>query len=278
MVCSGGLWEETPLESRGGCLESLWGSLPCKNLGFCSSKVGLLLIDEFRPFEMLPSLDCPYPGICPFECDLGAVGLDGILALTSFAYTNIGELSGLVVLAAESFRSNRDGRDEMEDPSPSLITLDALDRLPEVEILSPSPLVARASSTGCSRLSMEETGLELLVVVFEAPFGVDDALSTLALLDPDRGVMLELKKALTGVATSSGEVSFSTPNRSSRPSLRRVEDPLMTGEAAIFAMPLLFPAHLGDCVVDFAMGRWLTMPFCFSEFIAAGPCRVEVAE
>lgn len=166
----------------------------------------------------------------------------------------------------------------MEDPGPSLITLDALDRLPDVEILSPSPLVARASSAGFSRLSMEETGLELPGVPFEGPFGVDDALSTLAFLDDDRGVMLELKKALTGVATSSGEVSSPTPNSSTRPSLRRLEGPWMVGEATKFAMPLPFPAHLGDCVVESATGRRLTMPFCFSEFIAAEPCRVEVAE
>lgn len=32
------------------------------------------------------------------------------------------------------------------------------------------------------------------------PFGVDDALSTLAFLELDRGVIFELKKALTGVS------------------------------------------------------------------------------
>lgn len=32
------------------------------------------------------------------------------------------------------------------------------------------------------------------------PFGVDDALSALAFLELDRGVILELKKALTGVS------------------------------------------------------------------------------
>ena len=131
-----------------------------KNLGFCSSKVGLLLMDEFLPFDILPSLDCSYPGNCPFDSELLAVGLDGILALTSFAYTNIGELSGLVVLVAESFRSNSGGLDSFEAAGPSLITLDALDLRPEVEILSPSPLVARASSPGVSRLSMEQSGLE----------------------------------------------------------------------------------------------------------------------
>lgn len=236
-----------------------------------------MLRDEFLPFERLSSLDCPYPGNCPFDRDLPAVGLDGILALTSFAYTNIGELSGLVVVP-EFFRSNRGVLDEIEDPSPSLITLDALDLLPEVEILRPSPLVARASSRGSSRLSMEETGLELLGALFGVPFGVDDALSTLAFLDPERGVMLELKKALTGVATSSANCRFSATIPSTRPSLGRVEGPLMAEDVAVLAIPLPFPPHLGDCVVVFGMGRRLRMPFCLSEFIVAAPCRVAVAE
>lgn len=125
---------------------------------------------------------------------------------------------------------------------------------------------------------MEETGLELLKVPFGVPFGVDDALSTLAFLEPDRGVMLELKKVLTGVATSSGECSLSSPKSSTLPSLRRVEDPLVAGDAATLAIPLPLPAHLGECVVVFAMGRRLTKPFCFSEFISAAPCRAWIAE
>lgn len=241
-------------------------------MGFWSSRVGLLLIDEFLPFEIFPSLDCPYPDICPFDSGLPIVDFGCILALTSFAYTNIGELSGLFVLVPESFRSIKGGLDEMEDPSPSLMTLDALDFRPEVEILSPSPLVARASSGSSSRLSMEETGLELLGALFGVPFGVDDALSTLAFLEPERGVMLELKKALTGVATSSGNCRVSATNPSAR-----LEGPLMAGDAAALAIRLPLPAHLGDCVVVFAMGRRLTMPFCFSEFIAAAPCREGVA-
>lgn len=237
-----------------------------------------MLIDEVLPFEISPSLDCPYPGNCPFDDDLPTAGLDGILNLTSFAYTNIGELSGLVVLVTESLRSNRGGLDEIEDPGPSLITLDALDLRPGVEILRPSPLVARTSSGGFSRLSREETGLELLYVPFGVPLGADDALSTLAFLDPDRGVMLELKKALTGVATCSGNSPFSTFNPSTWPSLRRVEDPLRAEDAAVFGTPFPIPAHLGDCVVVFAIGRRLTMPFCFSGFIVAAPCRRKVAE
>ena len=100
--------------------------------------------------------------------DLPTLGLDGKLAFTSFAYTNIGELSGLVVLFPASIRSNRDNLDEIEDPGPSLIMLEALDLWPEVEILGPNPLEARASCWGVPRSSMEEPGLELLGV----PFGI----------------------------------------------------------------------------------------------------------
>ena len=84
-----------------------------------------------------------------------------MVALTSFAYTNIGELSGLIVLVAESFRSKGGGLDEIEDPNPSLMTLEALDLRPEVEILDPSPLEARPCCGGVSRFSMEDLGLAL---------------------------------------------------------------------------------------------------------------------
>lgn len=47
-----------------------------------------------------------------------------------------------------------------------------------------------------------EVGRELLGVPLGVPLGVDDALSTLAFLALDRGVILEFKKALTGVSTS----------------------------------------------------------------------------
>ena len=203
-----------------------------------------------------------------------------MLALTSFAYTNIGELSGLIVRATESFRSNRGGMDEIEDPGPSLMILEALDLRPEVEILDPSPLEARTCCGGVSRFSMTDLGLGLLGVAFKAPLGVDDALSTLAFLDPDRGVMLELKKALTGVATSSANCPLSRPNPSSRPSLRRVEVPSITGDATILADTLPLPTDLGECVVVFARGRRVRMAVCLSEFITAGPYRihVEVAE
>ena len=174
---------------------------------------------ELLPFEIMPPPDCSYLGKYSFDIDLPTVGLDGILALTSFAYTNIGELSGLVVPFRASLRSDRDIPGEIEDSGPSLIILDALDLWPEVEILSPNPLEARTSCRGVPRFSMEEPGLELLGVPFDISFGVDNALSILAFLEPERGVILELRKVLTGVATSSGHCPFSMPDPSPRPSL-----------------------------------------------------------
>ena len=105
------------------------------------------------------------------------------------------------------------------DSGPSLIILDALDLWPEVEILNPNPLEARTSCRGVPRFSMEEPGLELLGVPLDISFGVDDALSILAFREPERGVILEDKKVLTGVATSSGHCPFSMPIPSPRPSL-----------------------------------------------------------
>ena len=92
--------------------------------------------------------------------------------------------------------------------------------------------------------------------------------------------MLELKKALTGVATSSANCPFSMPNPSSRPSLRRVEVTSITGDSTSLADTLPLPTDLGECVVVVARGRRLRTAVCLSEFIAAEPCRVheEVAE
>ena len=234
------------LESRAGCLVSFGVILAWKNLGFCSSGVGLLLIDEFLPLELSASSDCPYPDTCFFGSGLPTGGLDGILALTSFAYTNMGELSGLVILVADSLRSNTGGLDETDDPGPSLSTLDALDLRPEVEIFNPSPLEAHTSCGTVSLFSLVKLGLTLLGVPLAVPFGVDDALSSLAFLEPERGVTLELKKALTGVATSSCNCPLSAPDPSTRPSLRRVEDTLAVGGVAILVVPLRGATHLGD--------------------------------
>lgn len=48
-----------------------------------------------------------------------------------------------------------------------------------------------------------ETGLAVGGVLSGVAFGVDEAVSTLVFLEPERGVMFELKSVLTGVATHS---------------------------------------------------------------------------
>lgn len=53
-----------------------------------------------------------------------------------------------------------------------------------------------------------DVGRELLGVSFGVAVGVVDALSTLAFLDPDLGVMFELKKVLTGVEIPSLTAPF----------------------------------------------------------------------
>ena len=51
----------------------------------------------------------------------------------------------------------------------------------------------------------------------------------------------------------------------------------MVGDSASLDLPLPLPVPLGDCVV-LAIGRRLTMPFCFPEFMTAVPCLEDVAE
>lgn len=53
----------------------------------------------------------------------------------------------------------------------------------------------------------------------------------------------------------------------------------MAGDATTFLdVPLPLPTHLGDCVVVCVIGRRLTMPLFFSEFITAAPWCTGVAE
>lgn len=161
----------------------------------------------------------------------------------------------MVALVVRLFLSNRDGLEDTDESGPSLITLPALELLPAVETRKPIPLVARTS---------EETGLEWLETPSGVPLGVDDALSTLAFRKPDLGVMLEFKKALTGVATTSFEWLLS-----SRPSTRlpfqRAEEPLRAGDPSTLPILSLVPDHLGDCAVGLATGLRLAMPLvCFS--------------
>lgn len=116
-----------------------------------------------------------------------------------------------------SFNIGLDGIDELE---PSLIMLPVFDLLPLLAIRRPSPLVACASSVGISRFSTEETGLGTLDVPVGVPFGAGEAVSALAFLDPDLGVIFELKYGLTGVGPAPSMEPRSPPTVSSAPSAR----------------------------------------------------------
>ena len=61
-----------------------------------------------------------------------------------------------------------------------------------------------------------DVGRELLGVPFGVAVGVVDALSTLAFLDPDLGVIFELRKALTGVEIPSFEAPLGVVSSSAR--------------------------------------------------------------
>lgn len=102
-----------------------------------------------------------------------------------------------------------------------------------------------------------EVGLELLGVPFGVRFGVEDALSTLALLDPDLGVMFELRNALTGVAMSPFGLPVDTPFGTVRPSFRRVGDSCRAGEPANFGVNGFLLVRIGGVLFVFAIGRSL---------------------
>lgn len=104
-------------------------------------------------------------------------------------------------------------------------------------IPSPGPTMAVVRCWGASAI---EVGRELLGVPFGVPEGVVGALSTLAFLNPDRGVMFELRKALTGVEISSFVCPFGVVSDSaSGPRLKLEEvnggdDPTILGVSGDF--------------------------------------------
>lgn len=189
-----------------------------------------------------------------------------MLTLTSSAWKNLDVISGLVTLVAELLRSIRSCLEDTDEPGPSLLTLPVRDLHPAFATRIPNPLVVRVSSIAVSWLSMDETRLGLLGVLFwvpfSVPFGVGDVVSALAFLDPDLGVMLELRKGLIGVAPPSSAKLSSAPAPSDVPSLRRAECPFVAVVPASLGRELTLPAHLGDCVLTFGTGSRLGMPFC----------------
>ena len=139
-----------------------------------------------------------------------------MLAFTSSARKNFGGLSRLAMLEAE-LRSIDIGLDDIDELGPSLITLPVFDLLPLLAIRGPSPLVACASSVGISRLSTEDTGLGILDVPVGVPFDAGEAVSALAFLGPDLGVIFELRNGLAGVGPAASMEPRSTPNVSTAP-------------------------------------------------------------
>ncbi len=121
-----------------------------------------------------------------------------------------------------------------------------------------------------------EVGRELSGVPFGVPVGVVDALSTLALRDPDRGVIFELRKALTGVEISSLKDAFGVASDSADGPRLKLEamrgggDPTILGVSGAFVV-LVEALRVGRS------GRPLVL-FCLSYAIVALPLRPVLVE
>ena len=83
---------------------------------------------------------------------------------------------------------------------------------------------------------------------------MDDALSTLAFLDPDLGVILELKNVLTGVAMSPFGLPVDASFGTVRPSLLRVGDSCRAGDPASFGVNGFLLVRKSGVLFVFAMG------------------------
>ncbi len=135
--------------------------------------------------------------------------------------------------------------------------------------LVPKPVDSFGCSDSLSWLYIMDDGRELFGVALGVPFGVDEALSALAFLELDRGVMLELKKALTGVSMAcllslvrlppfcTGEVTQGT------------------GESTFFGSNEILPARCEG--FEDAKERLLATGFCFW-FIGSSGSLAEVFE
>ena len=77
-----------------------------------------------------------------------------------------------------------------------------------------------------------DVGRELEGVRFGVPDGVEETLSTLAFRDPDLGVTLEFRKALTGVEASSFGASFCFALATVRSTLPNSGDECVIGDPA----------------------------------------------
>lgn len=196
MVCRGGLAEKGPFASLG--VEVLVGWLPSawKNFGRSSPASGLG--DGVDASTVLAPLMCLSPanlGCIRGLCDCGLIPF----GFASLAWKNLGSVSGLAVLDTLSPRPSAD-----INPvgyCTSLTTLWAL-VCRSGSPFAPNPLAVFGPPEVHSRASIIEVGLAIGGVLSGVILGVDEALSTLAFLDPDLGVILELMNAFTGVAPS----------------------------------------------------------------------------
>lgn len=98
-----------------------------------------------------------------------------------------------------------------------------------------------------------EFGLEFLGVPSGVSFGVDEELSTLAFLEPDLGVIFELRNALSGVSISSFLFGVVLPLCSVCESLLSAGDTTDAGDPASLGNRSPLPASWGEFV--FAIGR-----------------------
>ena len=98
-----------------------------------------------------------------------------------------------------------------------------------------------------------ELGRELRGVPSGVPVGVDDALSALAFLEPDLGVIFELRNALTGVSISSFLFGVVIPIDSVRESLLSADDAVDANEPASLGRCGPLPASWGG--FTFVIGR-----------------------
>ena len=100
---------------------------------------------------------------------------------------------------------------------------------PVVMSRKPSPLISRTSPRTFALGFIVDPGRDLIELPVGLLVGVEDGLSTLALRDPDRGVMFELSKPFTGVPISSRSVAFGVRTTPRWPSFVRSGDEFGSG-------------------------------------------------
>ena len=126
--------------------------------------------------------------------------------MISLAWKNIGVLSGLGAFRTYGVSFGVFPLGEKFE----LLPLELVSRMksvpPVVISRKPTPFTPRTSPNSFALGFIIEVGLELVDVPVGLLVGVEDGLSTLALRDPDLGVMFELNRPFTGVTISSGRV------------------------------------------------------------------------